>query len=53
MIASIDVPPTGEGAFRELSAPLFPTEGLLDLCVVARCPEPDTVLGLNWVEFLP
>ncbi len=53
LIASIDVPPTGEGAFRELSAPLFPTEGLLDLCVVARCPEPDTVLGLNWVEFLP
>lgn len=53
LLAAVEVPPTGEGAFREISANLSPTQGLVDLCVVARCSQPDTVLGLNWVEFLP
>jgi cytochrome c len=53
LLASVNVPPTGNGAFEEVVAAVSPTETLVDLCVVARCSEPNTVLGLNWVEFLP
>jgi cytochrome c len=52
LLSSIPVPPTGEGQFVELSAPLAGPGGLTDICVVARCPDSETILGLNWVEFL-
>lgn len=53
ILATIDVKPTGEGEFPEISAPLSRASGLTDICVIARCPDKDTVLGLNWIEFLP
>jgi len=53
LLASVEVKPTGEGEFLELSAPLSNATGLTDVCVVARCEDPATVLGLNWIEFQP
>jgi cytochrome c len=51
LLATVDVAATGEAPFSEVPVP-FPTgTGLADLCVVARGAAPDTVLGLNWIEF--
>ena len=48
---------TGPGGDRELAyGPmdvLLGEGGLTDLCVVARCADKNTELGLNWIEFQP
>jgi cytochrome c len=49
LIASIDLPETGEGAFQEIPAEIA-AGGLTDLCVVARCGKQGEA-GLNWIEF--
>jgi hypothetical protein len=38
---------------RRLPATLTNANGLTDLCVVARCADKNTELGLNWIEFQP
>jgi hypothetical protein len=53
LLATLEVKPTGEGEFLELPATLANATGLTDVCVVAHCPDPATVLGLNWIEFQP
>ena len=53
LLAILEVKPTGEGEFLELPATLANATGLTDVCVVAHCPDPATVLGLNWIEFQP
>jgi len=53
LLASVEVKPTGEGEFLELPATMKNVNGLTDLCVVARCADKNTVLGLNWIEFQP
>jgi cytochrome c len=53
LLASVEVEPTGEGAFLEIPATIANADGLTDVCVVARCANPSTVLGLNWIEFRP
>jgi cytochrome c len=56
LLARIDVPTIGAGdgnTFRSLPVRLVNAAGLANLCVVARCADPNTVLGLNWIEFHP
>ena len=53
LLASIEVKSTGEGEFLDLPAKLTNTSGLCDICVVARCADPRTVLGVKWIEFHP
>jgi cytochrome c len=53
MLASVEVPPVGEGAFVDLPGDIAGASGLVDVCVVARCAGRKSVLGLNWVEFKP
>jgi cytochrome c len=53
LLAALEVTPTGEGQFLELPATLANATGLTDVCVVAHCTDPNTVLGLNWIEFQP
>ena len=53
LLASVDAKPTGEGEFVELPAEIANVGGLTDICVVARCVDKTTVLGLNWIEFKP
>ena len=53
LLASVDAKPTGEGEFIETPAMLSNPRGLTDVCVIARCADQDTVLGLNWIEFHP
>ena len=52
LLATVDVRPTGEGDFLDLPAEIAGS-GLTDVCVVARCADKATVLGLNWIEFKP
>ena len=52
LLAAVDVKPTGEGEFLDLPAEIA-SSGLTDVCVVARCTDRKTVLGLNWIEFKP
>ena len=56
LLARVDVPPIGAGdnnEFLSLPATLMNATGLTDVCVVARCADKSTVLGLNWIEFHP
>ena len=56
LLASVEVKPSGqadEGEFLSLPATLTNAHGLTDLCVVARCADKNTELGLNWIEFQP
>ncbi len=53
LLLSVPVNPTGEGEFIEMPAALPDVADLVNLCVVARCGDKRTVLGLNWIEFLP
>jgi cytochrome c len=56
LLARVDVPPIGAGdnnEFLPLPATLMNATGLTDVCVVARCADKSTVLGLNWIEFHP
>jgi cytochrome c len=53
LLASVDVKPTGEGEFLDLPAEIANGSGLTDICVIARCIDRTTVLGLNWIEFRP
>ncbi len=56
LLARVDVPPIGAGdgnEFVSLPATLTNATGLTDVCVVARCADRNTVLGLNWIEFHP
>ena len=56
VLASVTVQPPGqadEGEFLSIPAKLTHTTGLTDICVVARCTDKTTELGLNWIEFLP
>ena len=53
LLTAIEVKPTGEGKFLELPVTLTNATGLTDVCVVARCGDKNTVLGLNWIEFQP
>ena len=55
-IASVEVKPSGQadsGEFLSISAKLTNANGLTDVCVVARCADKGTELGLNWIEFQP
>ena len=51
VLASVVVNPTGDDEFLELPATLSKTDGLTDLCVLARYADKATVLGINWIEF--
>ena len=53
LLAAVNVPSTGEGAFLDIPVELPNAGGLTDVCVVARCSDGKTVLGLNWIEFKP
>ncbi len=53
LLASVQVTPTGDETFLELPAALAAVKGLSDVCVLARCADDTTVLGLNWIEFNP
>jgi len=56
VLASVEVKPSGqadEGEFLSIPATLTNANGLTDLCVVARCADKNTELGLNWIEFQP
>lgn len=56
LLARVAVPPTGArdgDEFLALPATLTKTDGLADVCVVARCADKSTMLGLNWIEFHP
>lgn len=53
LLTTIEVKTTGEGKFHEINAALTHANGLTDVCVVARCADKSTVLGLNWIEFQP
>ncbi len=48
LLAVVNVKPTGQGNFIEISAPLKHTPALTDVCVVAKT---QGTLGLNWIEF--
>jgi hypothetical protein len=39
--------------FLSIPATLTNANGLTDVCVVARCADKGTELGLNWIEFQP
>jgi hypothetical protein len=51
LLGSVEVPPTGDAEFVDLPLEPAGARGLLDVCVVARCTNRKTVLGLNWIEF--
>jgi cytochrome c len=53
LLASVNVKPTGEGEFLAIPAEPANAAGLTDVCVVARCKDKKTILGLNWIEFQP
>jgi cytochrome c len=56
VLASVEVKPSGQadsGEFLSLPATLTNANGLTDVCVVARCADKNTELGLNWIEFQP
>jgi cytochrome c len=53
LLATVDVKSTGEGEFLDLPVEIANASGLTDICVVARCADGKTVLGLNWIEFKP
>ena len=56
LLARVDVPPIGAGdgnEFLSLPATLINANDLTDVCVIARCADKSTVLGLNWIEFHP
>ena len=56
LLASVEVKPSGQadsGEFPSISATLKNAKGLTDVCVVARCADKGTELGLNWIEFQP
>jgi hypothetical protein len=56
VLASVEVKPSGQadsGEFLSIPATLTNANGLTDVCVVARCAEKNTELGLNWIEFQP
>jgi len=56
VLASVEVKPSGQadsGEFLSISAKLTNANGLTDVCVVARCADKGTELGLNWIEFQP
>ena len=53
LLGKVDVKPTGEDEFLELPATLIRAGGVTDVCVVDRCADKNTVLGLNWIEFKP
>ena len=56
VLATIEVKPSGQadsGEFLSIPATLTKANGLTDVCVVARCADKSTVLGLNWIEFHP
>jgi hypothetical protein len=50
------VKPSGQadsGEFLSLPATLTIATGLTDVCVIARCSDKSTELGLHWIEFQP
>ena len=49
LLASIALPETGEGVFKEIPVQID-AGGLTDLCIVAKCGK-DGEVGLNWIEF--
>jgi hypothetical protein len=56
VLAGVDVKPSGQadsGEFLSIPATLTNANGLTDVCVVARCADKTTELGLNWIEFQP
>jgi cytochrome c len=56
LLASVEVKPSGQadsGEFPSIPATLKNANGLTDVCVVARCADKSTELGLNWIEFKP
>lgn len=56
LLASVEVKPSGQadsGEFVTIPATLKNANGLTDVCVVARCADKGTELGLNWIEFQP
>jgi hypothetical protein len=56
VLASVEVKPSGQadsGEFLSIPATLTNASGLIDVCVVARCADKNTELGLNWIEFQP
>jgi hypothetical protein len=58
VLASVEVKPSGQadsGEFLSIPATLTNANanGLADVCVVARCADKNTELGLNWIEFQP
>jgi hypothetical protein len=56
VLASVEVKPSGQadsGEFLSIPATLNNANGLTDVCVVARCADKNTELGLNWIEFQP
>jgi cytochrome c len=56
VLASVEVKPSGHadsGEFLYIPATLTNANGLTDVCVVARCADKNTELGLNWIEFQP
>jgi cytochrome c len=52
VLASVEVPVTGDRPFVEIPAALPAGVGLTDVCVVARGASA-TLIGLNWIEFQP
>ena len=52
LLASATLPPGSGGEFADIPIEVG-ARGLVDLCVVARCGDGKTVLGLNWIEFRP
>jgi cytochrome c len=56
LLAKIEVRPSGQadsGEFLSIPAMLTNAHGLTDVCVIARCTDKNTELGLNWIEFQP
>ena len=53
---AIEVKPSGQadsGEFLSLPATLTNATGRTDVCVIARCSDKNTELGLHWIEFQP
>jgi len=53
---AVEVKPSGQadsGEFLSIPATLTNANGLTDVCVIARCADKNTELGLNWIEFQP
>jgi cytochrome c len=56
VLASVEVKPSGQadsGEFLSIPATLTNATGLTDICVIARCADKNTEIGLNWIEFQP